>query len=86
MDADAAKGATVRLLGYRLLMSSQLSSSRASATKPLRWNGLAGAGPGTLHPGGHRPFRGHSARSRAAGSHQGRSASLRGGRSQVGRP
>jgi hypothetical protein len=34
MDAGAANGATVHLLGYRLLMRSQLSRSHASAFKP----------------------------------------------------
>jgi hypothetical protein len=34
MDACATNGATVHLLGYRLLMRSQLSRSHASAFKP----------------------------------------------------
>jgi hypothetical protein len=51
MDAGATNGATVRLLGYRLLMRSQLSPARVSASKPPGRNGLAATGPRPPAPG-----------------------------------
>src|SRR5919198_5717753 len=66
-------------------MRSQLSPSRASATKPGGRNGLAGTGSGPLHQDVDRPLSRPPARSQTTGPRQGRSASLRGGRSQAGR-
>jgi hypothetical protein len=54
MDAGATNGATVCLLGYGLPMRSQLSPSRASASKPPGWNVLAGTKLGPVHPDARR--------------------------------
>jgi hypothetical protein len=56
MNGGATNGATVHLLGYRLLMRSQLSPSRASASTPPACNGLAGPRLGPLHPDADWPF------------------------------